>query len=107
MADDKRLIRCPVYAQTYWPTGHRRHLDAADRFGRYLRDIDNPSLCRWEWHRHAFLFVGARFQVQRWREWRGGRCRRLALQVLWRGLGHARPRDAFLALNLGAPSGLA
>lgn len=88
------------YASAYWPRGHRRHLEDAYRFGRYLLDKANDSLSRREWNRHSFLFTGARLQFRCWREPMDDPCRRVAAQVLWRGRKGNRARDAYLAFNV-------
>ncbi len=92
--------RFAEYASAYWPHGHRRHLEDAYQFGRYLLDKANDSLCRREWNRHSFLFTGARLQVHYWREPMNDPCRRVAAQVLWRRRRDDRARDAYLAFNV-------
>ena len=54
LGDDSsgRLFR--MYASHNWPTGHRRHVDDALRFGRYLLDNGVPDVCRAELNQLQF-----------------------------------------------------
>lgn len=72
------------FAGTRWPRGHRRHLEDAVAFGRFLRERGERGLCRSELNRLCFLHEGARWALRLVPDARAGGRDRAALQVLWR-----------------------
>lgn len=79
-----------TYANESWPRGHRRHLDDALSFCRWLTARGNPDVCRAEWNQLRFRVSKMPLSVRFVRRERpaGGRCR--ALQFLYRWRGRAR-----------------
>jgi len=71
------------FAETSWPRGHRRHLEDAVAFCRFLMERDGPEPSRAEWNRLQFLL----------------RNRRLALHVVWRHPYRLRHRPTLQLLT--------
>jgi hypothetical protein len=56
------------YAETFWPEGHRRHLEDTLAFGRFLSERGVKELNELEWHRFRFGHSGHLIQISRVRQ---------------------------------------
>ena len=80
-----------AYATARWPEGHRRHLDDAESFCRYLTERGVSGVCPAEWNRMRFATSQRRWSVHLIRELRvDGRPR-----VRSTGGRERQSRDAF------------
>ena len=77
------IIDFEDYADSYWPTGHRRHLDDAAQFCKFLNENERP-LCHAEFNRVRFAAQERRFCLHFVRDATTGSKLRCALQLLFR-----------------------
>ena len=71
------------YAESHWPTGHRRHLEDAAFFCRYLLDMKIKP-CQFEYNRVTFNLSGKRARIYPVRDIPTPRGFRWGLQILRR-----------------------
>lgn len=72
------------FATTFWPRGHRRHLEDAVAFGRFLLAGGVRALSRSEFNRLRFALEGGRWALRLVGDAPARGRKRPALQVLWR-----------------------
>ena len=86
-----------VYAESYWPVGHKRHIDDALTFCRRLMEEDISAVCRAEYNWLRFLLDGGLFAVRFAPDLYAKGRRFRAIQILYRGLDWF-PRQGALLL---------
>ena len=52
-----------TYAETFWPTGHRRHIEDAVAFGRFIARRNRAFIDVVEFNRLCFLISGRRVRL--------------------------------------------
>jgi hypothetical protein len=77
------IIDFEDYAEAHWPQGHRRHLNDAAEFCRYLESNCRP-LCRSEHNRVRFAAQKNNFRIHLVRRAALGSKQRCAVQILLR-----------------------
>lgn len=88
-----------AYAETYWPRGHKRHLDDALNFARHLLARNPRSCSRAEFNRLRFTAENRRLLIGFVPDFRIHDRRRPALQFLYRRRGFP-PRELAVYLAL-------
>lgn len=83
----KHFIR---FAATRWPTGHKRHVEDAVGFCRYLSGINAGKINRFEWGWLEFVLSDRRFRVRGFTDWIRNGKPRSGIVVMLRKRG--RPR---------------
>ncbi len=73
------------FADSTWPTGHRRHLEDAVAFCRYLKRQGDPGPSERECNRLYFMWQNRKFALHFVRRFPYGARNRPALQLLTRG----------------------
>jgi len=86
-----------IYAETYWPEGHRRHLLDASAFLVYLQRNGSPSPDAEECARIHFAAGSGRLAIRFYKRLGGGYRSVLGVQFLWR---RGRVFEHFLYLAL-------
>ena len=82
------------YAETYWPGGHRRHLDDAVAFSHFLLERRADAVCRAELNRVHFALTQRRLAVHWISDFMVGDRQRWAVQLLYRWQSPT-PRQCF------------
>ena len=84
------------FAESYWPVGHKKHVDDALGFCRRLMEEDSTAACRAETNWIRFLLDGGRFAVRYTPDLHIRDRRYRALQFFWRGRDRFPRRCAML-----------
>lgn len=85
-----------TYSSSFWPTGHRRHVDDALSFGRWLLARGSREVCQAELNQLTFSVNSKPFAMRLVRQAIiAGRSRR-AFQLLYRWRGKARSLFLYL-----------
>ena len=88
-----------TYAESYWPSEYRRHLDDAVHFCRFLLDFPASYVYRSELNRLRFALEGRRLAVHAVSDLIVAGKPRRAIQVLYRG-SERQPRQLAICSRL-------